>query len=898
MPTLLPPMLIPPSPHFWRDTVTALLGKHPDFVVVNKAGSADFSRIQIIVPAFSHARLFTEALAGALKRTFIPPRMNTLSGLLAMQLPTREPAGRTERLMQLYTGLREHAWLKEMFAARGNTDLLPLAQTLLSLSDELTQTLLPLVQQSPDSVAQRWEDALGQLSDHAREVVSQEATLVQSVWQSQLDGNDPHVQRFAHMLALAQEADAPLIWISPVAPEPMEAAFLTAYAQRYAVQTVTLDWRAEAIAPMYRAAWPEVSDVPAEVPVITMADIPTLTLSGASSLDDAATKGAQTILAWLQKDKYRHIAVVAQDRVMARRLRALLERAEVYVADETGWMLSTTRAAAALAAWFNVVTSRAETTALLDFLKLPFFAWPDKAILVMHIEAKLRRENVGGEWRSILRLFDPVSAEYALLAALQEQANLFIKPRSLSAWSEATVAMFESLQLHARLKEDEAGTQVLALLAEMSRQGEQVGALFQFAEWRVLLNLELDSCAFVAPITDRRVVMLPLNGARLRPFDAVLVMGADEKNLPSKPKETLFFSNAVRQELGLESRKQRQLQQLRDVVELLSTNREVVFCWQAHQNDEPNPVSPWLARLQLTLQKSGLPKLNVAEVALPDYTLAAQPVSQPAPAAAILTPTRLSPSALTNFVACPYQFFAKYMLRVQVMDELSDAPEKRDYGNWLHSILEKYHETVRDEKTPLDAREVLLRAISKDVFDKEMRQYPGALAYYVRWQKVIPAYLDWANEREAAGWYFATGETLQKKMLTWEDGQIELYGRIDRIDQHRDDRRAVLDYKTRNVLSLTKKMQEDEDYQLAFYGLLFDTPLFAAHYVALELTKDAVDSVSMEDVEFENKQMNVRQLITTAMQQVANNTPLPANGIEAVCQYCDVRGFCRKGGWQ
>lgn len=866
-------------------------------MAIKKGGVLDFSGIQVIVPAFSHARLMTEALARALDTTFIPPRINTLSGLLALELPEQEPAGRTERLMQLYAGLRGHSWLKEMFAARNNTDLLPLAQTLLSLSDELTQRLLPEVRKSPELASLRWEKALEEFTEQAREVLSQEATLVQTIWQSQLDGNDPHVQWFTRILALADAADAPLVWVSPVTPEPMEAAFLDAYAEKQSVHLVTLDWHGDAVPAMYRAAWPEVAASTGTPPSITLVDMPTLTLCAANSLDDAATKGAQTVLGWLQQGR-NNVAVVAQDRVMARRLRALLERAEVYVADETGWMLSTTRAAAAIAAWFNVVTSRAETTALLDFLKLPFFAWPDKQVLVMQIEARLRRENVGGEWKSILRAFDRVSAEYALLSALEAQAGLFIKARSLSAWSEATVAMFDALQLHAQLQADDAGKQVLDLLADVRLQGADIGETFQLAEWRSFLNMELDSTAFVADIVDRRVVMLPLNGARLRPFDAVLVMGADEKNLPSKPKETLFFSNGVRQELGLVTRAERHLQQLRDVVELICTNREVVFCWQAYQNDEPNPVSPWLARLQLILQKSGLPKLNTAEIALPLYTLNANVTTQPAPQAAVLSPKKLSPSAFNSFVACPYQFFAKYMLRVNAMDELSDAPEKRDYGNWLHHILETYHETVRDQKTPLDQRENLLRTISKDVFDKEMRQYPGALAYYVRWQKVIPAYLVWANQREADGWYFATGETLQKKMLVWDDGEIELYGRIDRIDQNTEGQRAVLDYKTRNVLSLTKKIQEDEDYQLAFYGLLFDEPLFAAHYVALELTKDAVGSVVMEDVEFENKQHNVKQLITDAMQQVAHNVPLPANGIEAVCQYCEVRGFCRKGGWQ
>ena len=61
------------------------------------------------------------------------------------------------------------------------------------------------------------------------------------------------------------------------------------------------------------------------------------------------------------------IAVIAQDRVVSRRLRALLERAGVLVADETGWKLSTTRAAAALAFGLNWSLAALIHLALLDF---------------------------------------------------------------------------------------------------------------------------------------------------------------------------------------------------------------------------------------------------------------------------------------------------------------------------------------------------------------------------------------------------------------------------------------------------------------------------------------------------------------------------------------------------
>ena len=900
------PLLIPPSADFWPQAAQALLAADHGLGAVSRSGVYDFSGCQVIVPAFSHAQHLRAALEKILQRPFIAPRLNTMSGLLAMMPPV---SADSERLMQLYGALRQHGWLKKMFAARRNTDLLPLAQTLLSLSDELTQALLPVMQAVPGDADARWQAALEQLSPAARALLSDEAQLVWSIWKTQLgdagspEDGDKMAQRYGQMLQLAQRAEAPLIWISPVSPEPLEQAFLEAYAQRQEVQTVVIDWRAAAVPAIYREAWQELCEEQSPAPAFVddlfgpAPTSPAVSLCPAASLEEAALQSAQTVLAWLAQGKT-NIAVVAQDRVVARRLRALLDRAEVAVADETGWKLSTTRAAAALAAWCDVVAGRGETAALLDLLKSPFvFAGlANKAELVMQIEWQLRRRNIDGEWRAILSVFDENSAAADCLGVIARQAAAFGERMTLGQWSGTIRALLDALDMRAALAADIAGQQVLQMLDRLERESDGVTEIFTFPEWRALLNLELDATTFMPAITDRRVVMLPLNGARLRVFDAVLVLGADAEHLPSQPQEMLFFSNAVRSELGLATRASRQRQQLRDLTELLCAHDEVVLCWQSHKDGEPNPVSPWIERLQLRLARGNLPALALHRLSLPLRGLSARPVGMPAPAAPDMLPEKLSASSYNSFVACPYQFFALRMLRVAVMDELSDMPEKRDYGGWLHQILTTYHETLRDQKTPLDQHLSLLTSISDDVFRRALVQHPAALGYAARWNKVMPAYVAWADEREAQGWHFVLGELPMERMLEWDGGGIQLYGRLDRVDEDANGARAVLDYKTRNLPSLSLKLRDAEDHQLAFYGLLSGGEFEAGHYVALETYKDKIGDVPAP--EYAHKQQLLQQQISAGMQAVTQGAPLPANGIAAVCQYCEVRGLCRKGVWQ
>jgi ATP-dependent helicase/nuclease subunit B len=432
------------------------------------------------------------------------------------------------------------------------------------------------------------------------------------------------------------------------------------------------------------------------------------------------------------------------------------------------------------------------------------------------------------------------------------------------------------------------------LLQSIAQECGEIGHEFSLPEWRAFISLQLESTAFVQQHADQRVVMLPLNGARLRSFDAVLLVGADAAHLPSQPAETLFFANGVRRELGLDTRESRQRQQLRDLTELLSSNDEVVLSWQANRDGEPNAVSPWIERLNLTLARAGLSELPTHDASLAPRRLAAQPAFMPAPSAASLRPARLSASGYNSLVACPYQFFALRMLGLSGIDELSDLPEKREYGEWLHEILARFHQTLRDREVRKEERAVLLDEITRDVFSRSLDKSGAALGYFARWKKAMSAYLDWVAERETQGWRFVFGEEHLERLLQWEDGEVMLHGYVDRVDEHASGERAVLDYKSTSQTALAKRLRQGEDHQLPFYGLLSDGTYAQAAYVPLE-AKDSIKTLEAPD--FDVWQHSLREQIVRDMRAIDHGAPLPATGPESVCRYCDARGLCRKGAW-
>ncbi len=250
--------LIQASSLFWQDAARQFVCG-ADFAETRRKNSADYSGMRVIVPTFEHAQLFLQALAREIPGDFIPPRINTMFAWLAMLPPLPDVAhspAASERLMGLYAQFREHAWLKSLFGAKRNTDLLPLAQTLLLLSDELTLALIPTVHLGKEALADKWHTALAQLPLPVQKMASDETQLVWTIWQSQIDAQDAIVQRYQNMMRIAQQASEPLIWISPTAPDAMEQGFLDAYQENQPVLPIVLDWRADAVPAIFSLAWP------------------------------------------------------------------------------------------------------------------------------------------------------------------------------------------------------------------------------------------------------------------------------------------------------------------------------------------------------------------------------------------------------------------------------------------------------------------------------------------------------------------------------------------------------------------------------------------------------------------------------------------------------------------
>jgi len=401
----------------------------------------------------------------------------------------------------------------------------------------------------------------------------------------------------------------------------------------------------------------------------------------------------------------------------------------------------------------------------------------------------------------------------------------------LAAWLTRLIDSLDKLNAIAPLQMDAAGASLLATLDTLRRELAGDDEKYGFSEWRRWLNLALESASFIDARIASPIVLTSLPAARGRLFDAVAVIGADAHHLPARSAPGLF-SQATRAQLGLSTAAIEAEAATSDLIPLL-TQGPALLSWQAWNNDEPNPASQLILRLQalhlaawgaaLPEQASGEPPARPSP--LPGASEQPAPTVSPAQ-----LPRRYSPTAYQALLDCPYRFFVKNVLGIQELDEADDALDKSDYGTALHRILKTFHDS-----TPPPERDAALARL-QEISTAEFSALPAwtAAAWRNRWEKIQPAYVDaWLN-RAAQGWHYQSGETLFEMPFSVAGlGEITLHGRIDRVDR-KGDAHAVIDYKTSAAQGLKKKLKDPaEAVQLPCYAWLADA---AAAYLPIDET--------------------------------------------------------------
>ncbi|WP_291065507.1 PD-(D/E)XK nuclease family protein [Hydrogenophaga sp.] len=639
-------------------------------------------------------------------------------------------------------------------------------------------------------------------------------------------------------------------------------------------------------------------------------------LHACSDAEDEAQRASACVLAQLNAG-HTPLALVAQDRLLTRRVSALLHSAGVTLQDETGWKLSTTHAGAQLMSLLRAADARAGMDEVLDLLKSAR-RWPDAQ--VQTLEQQARASGVS-RWSAAVR-------SPALAAALPEGLTALLaglrSARPLERWIGDVAAALRDSGLWELLQRDPAGQQVLQALRLDTDAARELGELSQalatvlgapagrfaaplsLAAFTTWVREVLENASFVLRgEIEPAVLVVPLAQLLGRTFAAVVLPACDQTHLSPSPEPGGQWSVAQRAALGLPTRAALAQAAAQAWQEALA-QPQLDLLWRTQQRGEAVLPSAWV---------QALPDFDAGPAAATRSDprrwrpLQAQLPARPAPAAGDLLPQVISASAYQDLRDCPYRFFALRQLRLSEAAELQDEPDQRDLGNWLHAVLCAFHEqrgAARPGRTADCAALDRHAAASAAAMGLNAADGGGGfLPFEALWPALRDGYLDWLAgfeaDAEGRGPRFERAEAaFSVQAESWK-----LVGKIDRIDRQASpegDIRFVIDYKTEGRDKTLARVKEPlEDTQLAFYAALLPDENLRAAYLSITdqdgagARQQATRLLEQTEVLYAREQLRVG--LAHDLARVAAGHPMAALGAGRGCDYCSARGLCRKDFW-
>ncbi|MDH4273790.1 MAG: PD-(D/E)XK nuclease family protein [Gammaproteobacteria bacterium] len=627
-----------------------------------------------------------------------------------------------------------------------------------------------------------------------------------------------------------------------------------------------------------------------------------------------------------------HLCVITDDRHLARRLRALLERSGITLNDYSGWALSTTRAAALLERWLECIENDFEFSALLDVVHSPFVgpaaareAWQTAAYRLDH--DIIRHENIhrGLErYRKHLhlrlqRVHHQESETYlgiaSLLDTLQQAAAPLLalrrtdKGHTLGEYLPALMHGLETLHARTALENDAAGARVLEELQAWLRPNTPATVL-TWPEFRTLIGRTIERYNFIPAHTLQGVTLLGLAQSLYHTFDGLILAGVTLEKLPGAAEHSSFFNQRVRLELGLPTAATHQGQRLYHFLHALHAAPRLLLTW--HQNQTGDAIiSPWVECIETFHRLAYTATLHhpslIAWALAPQSEVCARvplppPSAQPSPSLPeSLRPTRYSARSHQHLIDCPYQFFARHGLRLERPERVREVMSKADQGELIHRCLHAFHQALpglpgpwrgayKDATKP--AAIELLTLIADALYANAVEDNFEHRGWLTAWRNAIPLYIDWQWQRAQVWQVHAMEQKLRRELQP----ACDIDGRLDRIDRNAAGF-AIIDFKTGSIPS-TLEISTGEAIQLTHYALALADPtqIQRVEYLQIDHEKVASQRV-LEGDDLATATQYTSDRLQQMHQAIANQAPLPAWGDAHTCARCDLNGVCRRVQW-
>ncbi|MEA2937649.1 MAG: ATP-dependent helicase/nuclease subunit, partial [Alphaproteobacteria bacterium] len=301
------------------------------------------------------------------------------------------------------------------------------------------------------------------------------------------------------------------------------------------------------------------------------------------------------------------------------------------------------------------------------------------------------------------------------------------------------------------------------------------------------------------PRTGARVRILGTLEARLSQFDRVVLGGLNEGTWPPETRSDAWLSRPMRLALGLDLPERRISLSAHDFAQMLGA-REVILTRAAKAGGAPAVASRFVQRLAAVsgerwdaVRGRGEQYLSWARM-LDTPSRPPQPAARPEPRPPrAARPTRLSVTAIEDWLRDPYTIYAKHILRLMPLDAVDTPPGAADRGTVIHGAIGDFTQAFATAlpPDPYDALIELGRAHFAAIED-----YPEARAFWwPRYQRIARWFADWESKRRTQ--VAAVHAEIRGELeIPLGARAFRLSARADRIERGADGSYAILDYKT------------------------------------------------------------------------------------------------------
>ncbi|QNM83120.1 double-strand break repair protein AddB [Sphingomonas sabuli] len=493
-------------------------------------------------------------------------------------------------------------------------------------------------------------------------------------------------------------------------------------------------------------------------------------------------------------------ALVTPDRMLARRVSALLARWSIHADDSAGTPLSERPPGTLLLSLAAAMAEELAPVSLLALLKHPLVGgeedarrtWLDDVRL---LDVALRGPRPAAGLHGLDRHFAEREAEdrncrgcvdaWHRVRSRLEPLDGQGAPTTLAAFV-ARLVTAAGVLAGDRGWRGQDGRMLAELLAELEASAEAQRLPVGPEDAVAVLAELLAGRSVRPPYGDHpRVFIWGLLEARLQQADLMILAGLNEGVWPAVPAPDPWLAPRIRGKLGLPGLDFRIGLSAHDFASALGA-REVLITRSKRDGRSPTVASRFLLRLEAI--SGGLPRdyrLERLTAALDDP---GEPVPvrrpQPRPPAAD-RPKRISVTAVDRLKADPFAFYAQAMLRLRALDPVDADHTARWKGSAVHKVFEDWLKQDECDPDRLRPRAEALLA------DETIHPMLRAL-----WAPRLLEAIDWMADLERSNRASGRAPLVAEAKGEAAIAGITVHGIADRIDRLAGTSLAIIDYKT------------------------------------------------------------------------------------------------------